>query len=208
MVILGAKGHTKEIIDVFEKNGFNKEIVLFDDVSSNLPTYLFGQYRILKTLDKLKQYFTINPDFVIGVGNIKIRKLLCDKALEQGGHLQSIISKNTIIGNHEVHFEAGLNIMHGVMITNTVRIGKGCLINAYSKIHHDVRIGNFCEIAPNVCITGGVQIGNFSFVGANATILPNVKIGNNVVIGAGAVVTKNIEDNNQVVGIPAKSKLD
>ena len=94
--------------------------------------------------------------------------------------------------------------MSGVKISNSVSIGKGCIIYYNSIIAHDCVIGDFVEISPSVSILGRVEISNHTHIGAGATILPDIKIGKNSIIGAGSVVTKDVPDNVIVVGVPAK----
>lgn len=205
MVILGAKGHAKEVLDLFEKLDLDYTIYFFDNITQNGPGYLFDPiYRIIKSEEALKIIFQKDPNFVLGTGNPDIREKLYHIGLTNGGHSKSIISNYAIIGNHEVTIAEGANIMHNVLISNSVNINKGCLINAGAMIHHDVQIGSFCEIGPKVCIAGNVRIGNGTFIGAGATVIPNIEIGNQVKIGAGAVVTKDIPNNQCVVGVPAR----
>jgi acetyltransferase-like isoleucine patch superfamily enzyme len=98
--------------------------------------------------------------------------------------------------------------MTSAVISNSVHLGEGVLINALASVHHDASIGQYSEICPGVRILGGVSVGEFCQIGANTTILPKVKIGNNVIIGAGAVVLADIPSNSKAVGIPAKLILN
>ncbi len=201
MVILGAKGHAKEVIDVFEKNNFENEIFLFDNISKELSSKLFNKYTIINSISDLKRHFRIDPSFVLGTGGVETRKKLHQIARDLNGELKSIISKYAILGNYEVNIEEGVNIMHNVFISNSVGIGKGTLINTGSYIHHDVEVGEFCEVCPNTKITGNVKIGNSCFIGTGTIIAPNVNIGNDVVIGAGSVILKDIPSLKKVYGV-------
>ncbi|MCJ8166331.1 NeuD/PglB/VioB family sugar acetyltransferase [Pontibacter sp. E15-1] len=205
MVIIGAKGHAKDVLCVLEDNGFSNRLYFYDDVSEDLPSELYGIYTILKTFEDVTEVLKHDPDFIIGVGNPFIRQLMCNKFTTEGGILQSLISRRALIGKHEVTIEPGVNIMANVTISNNVIIGEGTLINAGVLVHHDVRIGKFVEVSPGTVVTGGVTIDDFSIIGSGAILLPKIKIGKNVIIGAGAVVTKSIPNNTRVKGIPATS---
>jgi acetyltransferase-like isoleucine patch superfamily enzyme len=139
----------------------------------------------------------------LALGNPILRKVLADKLIKQGGVLTSVISNSALICKHYGELGEGLNIMHNVMISNSVHIGAGTLINACSSIHHAVTTGNYCEISRHAALLGGCSVGNYTSIGSNATILPNVKVGHNVIVGAGRVVTKGVSDNCLVVGVPA-----
>lgn len=202
MLIIGAGGHAREILDVLEKNNITEEIFLYDDISNDLDDKLFNKYTIVKNIQDLTNLKI--KKFVIGVGNPSLRKILSDKFKSLGWELCSVISKQIIIGNHNVILENGINIMHNVFISNEVFIGEGALINNGVNLHHNVVIGKFCEISPKVCITGNVTVGDHTSIGASTVIIPKIRIGKNCIIGAGSVVNKDIPNNSIAVGVPAK----
>ena len=205
MLIVGAKGFAKELLEVIIRNNSEEEIVFYDDISNDLPELLFNKFRIIRNIEEASNYFqTQNPSFCLGVGNPNIRKYMEEKLSNIGGILKSTISIKADIGNFEIDISDGANILDGAKISNSVKIGKAALIYYNSIITHDCNIGKFVEISPNATILGRATIGDFVHVGASATILPDITIGNNVTIGAGAVVTQSIPDNAIVVGVPAK----
>lgn len=205
MLIIGAKGFAKEVLEVCSQNNELENLCFYDDVNLDTPDFLFGKFPILKNIEQAKKYFQ-NTDnrFTIGIGNPILRKKLYDKFTDIGGEFTSTISTTTTIGSFDNAISTGVNIMQKVVITNSVTIKKGALINQLTSIGHDVVINQFVEICPNVSISGNCTLGENTFIGTGAIILPNVTIGKNVIIGAGSVVTKNIEDNVTAVGIPAK----
>jgi len=205
MLIIGAKGFAKEVLEVCHQNEDNKSIAFYDDVNEDIGDVLYNQFPILHSIEQAKIYFeTVDNQFTVGIGNPVLREKLTSKFSAIGGVLTSTISKFSEIGSFEVTIDEGANILSGVKISNSVSIGKCPLIYYNSLITHDVIIGNFVEISPGVTILGRAVVGNLVHIGAGAIILPNVTIGNNVVIGAGSVVTKNLPDNCVAVGIPAK----
>ncbi len=204
MLIAGAKGHAIEILEVFHQNNELGSIFFFDDVSEDLDHELFGKFPIITTLEEARCYFIERPEFVLGLGNPYLRKMIADKLTLQGGILTSVISKSASLGHYEILLGTGLNLMQNVMISNCVTIGKGSLINSHSSLHHNVKIGDYCEISPNSVLLGGCSLGDFCSVGSNATILPNIQIGNHATIGAGAVVNKDLPEGAVAVGVPAK----
>lgn len=206
MVIIGAKGFAKEVLEVIWQNSTDYNIAFFDDVSNHSKALLFGQFKILRSLNEVKNYFKELDDssFTLGIGNPFLRYSLCKKCEEIEGVLVSTISPFARIGHFDNIIEDGCNIMTGVVITNSIKIGKGTLINLNCTIGHDTNIGEFVEMSPGTHISGNCKVGRFSIFGTNSTLLPKVTIGENVIIGAGAVVTKDVPDNSLVVGIPAK----
>jgi len=206
MIIVGAKGFAKELLQVLYQRNELDNIVFFDDVNLDLPEKLYNRFKILKTDSEVKLYFeNIDNRFALGVGNPMVRKQLYLKFSSLSGQIVTIISPKTDIGAFNTQIGQGVNIMTGSVIENDVTISDGCLVNLNCTIAHDTTIGKFTELSPGVHVSGNCKIGAFCSIGTGAVVLPKIKIGNNVTVGAGSVVTKNIDDNQIVVGIPARS---
>lgn len=205
MLLIGAKGHAKEIIDVLDQCSTLKDVSLFDDISKDLPAKLYGRFKIIRTISGVRAEFKKDRRFILALGCPGIRRKMALRFISLGGILSSVVSPRARIGNFEVHIGAGVNIMTGVMVSNSVTIGEGTLLNANSTVHHDTRIGKYCEISPGANITGRCRIGDFCSIGTGAVILPGVELGDNVVVGAGAVVHRNVKASMVVAGVPAKT---
>ena len=205
MLIIGAKGLAKEVLEIFHQQNELAHLYFYDDITTDVPDKLYGQFPVLRNMDQAIELFKTDNRFTIGIGNPSLRQKLFKQFAEAGGQMVSAISPLAIIGHYGTIIEAGAIIMAGTVITNDVTVGMGCLINPNCTISHDTVIGNFVEISPGVKITGHCSLGECCNIGTNATILPKVKLGNHVTVGAGAVVTKDIKDGATVVGIPAKA---
>lgn len=204
MLILGAGGHAKEVYDII-KNSYSCDLAFYDDVTplEKRDPY-FQKHHILKSPIEMLEWFKNHSNsFVLGVGGIKARIIMQQKALDCGGICTSFIADNAFVSS-DSSFESGVNIMQMAFISNSVQLGNSVLINTRANIHHDVIIGDFSEIAPGAILLGKCRIGKMTFVGAGAIILPGVHIGDNCTIGAGAVVTYTIKDNQTVKGVPAR----
>lgn len=205
MLIVGAKGFAKEVLEVVRQLDELANLVFYDDINEDVQGTLFGKFPILKTTKEVIDYFqTVDNRFTIGIGNSLLRKKMYDKFSALGGTFTSTISPEARIGSYQIEIGAGANILPGVVISNSSIIGKGCIVYYNSIITHDCTVGDFVEIAPSVNILGRSAVGAYSQIGSNATILPDLVIGKNVIIGAGSVVTKDVSDNCIVMGIPAR----
>lgn len=205
MLIIGAKGFAKEVFEIFNDLNQLKSLAFYDDVNPDVSGRLFELFPILKNKQEVKEFFIENgKKFTIGVGNPILRHKLYEKFIKLGGEIVSTISPFARIGSKEVYIGIGSNVLCNSVISNSVSIGKCCIIYYNVTITHDCHIGDFVELSPNVIILGNVHVGSFTQIGANATILPNLKIGNNVTIGAGSIVTKDIPDNCLVYGVPSR----
>ncbi|WP_405569733.1 acetyltransferase [Winogradskyella sp. Asnod2-B02-A] len=208
MIVVGAKGFAKEILQVLsvDMGLLDENIVFFDNVNKDLPFKLYDRFEILKSFEEVKTYLSKSEDksFVLGLGQPAYREKLYQEFITLGAKPVTVYSKNCEIGSFDVTIGKGTSVMSGVIITNSIKIGKGCLLNLNATIGHDCELGDYVEISPNVNISGRCIIGKGSSIGTSAVIIPNIEIGKNVIVGAGTVVIKNIPDNCTVVGVPGK----
>ncbi|WP_374441846.1 acetyltransferase [Epilithonimonas sp.] len=206
MLIIGAKGFAKEVLEIFHQKDETQNLHFYDDVSADIADYLYEKFKILKNEDNARALFENHPEFTLGIGNPQLRSELSEKFQNLGGKLTSSISKFAEIGSFGVEIGKGCNILGGAKISNDAKIGQGTIIYYNSIITHDVVVGDFSEISPGATLLGRCEIGKFVKIGAGAIIFPDVKIGDYSVIASGAVVRNDIPANCMAAGVPAEIK--
>lgn len=209
MLVVGAKGFAKEILEVLYQLNQVDDLVFYDDVNKDIPDNLYQQFPVLKSKEAAANYLKATDSrFTIGIGNPILRKKMAIEFESMRGVFTSTISPLAHIGHFGNTIGKGSNIMTGTIITNDVKLGVGTLINLNCTVGHDTKIGDFVELSPGVHISGNCTIGNYCNIGTNATILPKISVGENVIIGAGSVITKDIPDNCLVMGVPGVIKKE
>jgi sugar O-acyltransferase (sialic acid O-acetyltransferase NeuD family) len=204
MLIAGAKGFAKQLLDVIFQLERQEGLVFYDDYDPAV-TSLFD-FRVLKTQDAASEHFRQNsPEFALGLGNPRVRHQMKLRLEAAGGNCISLISPLARIAQF-TKIGKGTCIMTSAVVENDTILGEGCLINLSALVCHDCRVGNFVEISPGAILTGACSVGDFSFIGSGAVLKPGVKIGHHAVVAAGAVVIENVPDNVMVAGVPAKIK--
>lgn len=191
MILYGASGHAKVIMEILEDCG-DTVSALWDDAEKPDIRGLKVQQPVLAG----------NGDdaVIISVGNNHIRKKIAAKLaglfhFEKAIHPRSIVSKTAIVGE-------GTVIMGGATINADSNIGSHCIINTNAVVDHDCVLEDYVHISPNATLCGNVQVGEGTHIGAGATVIQGISIGRWCTIGAGAVVIRDIPDHVTAVGNP------
>lgn len=209
ILIYGASGHAKMIIDIIHKTK-NHNIIGFIDSYKPINEIISG-YKILGNLDQLPSLIQeLNIEgIVIAVGDNYDRQAAYHKIKKINPQLKfpSIIHPSAIIAT-DVIIEEGTVIMANAIINSSSKVGKLCILNTASSLGHDSVMADFSSLASGVTVAGNVQIGSGSAICLGASIIQNVVIGNNTVIGAASLVLKSIGNLKQAFGSPINTIKD
>ncbi|MCM4157099.1 acetyltransferase [Gramella sp. AN32] len=192
MIVYGASGHGKVIIDILKVLDLKIDQILDD----NPEIKCLQNYTVAQNLDESLKH----SEVVIAIGNNMIRKNIAAKNLKFCAaliHPRAMVSDSANLGK-------GTVVMANSVINACTKVGNHCIINTGSIIEHDVHIADFAHISPGAIITGNVEIGAGTHIGAGASIIPGIKIGKWAIIGAGAVIIDEVPDYAVVVGNPGK----
>ena len=193
MILYGASGHGKVIIEILEACGVKVNYVVDDNPEIN---ELIG-YEVRRNTGKY-------DEAIISIGSAQIRKSLVESLDVQkypvAIHPSAIVSPRAKIGE-------GTVVMHGAILQTCVEVGKHCIINTGASVDHDCKLGDYVHIAPQATLSGAVEVGDGTWIGAGAVIKQCVRIGSNCMIGAGAVVVKDVPDGVTVVGVPVGKRF-
>ena len=190
MIVYGASGHGKVIIEILEALGKCVDFVVDDNPAL---VELLGY--------EVRRNTGIYKEAVVAIGSCQIRKKVVEELQVEKWltviHPTAVISSRADIGEGSV-------VMPNAVVNSCTGIGRHCIINTGATVDHDCRIGNFVHIAPGVHISGGVTVGDGTWIGVGACVKQGVKIGKGCMVGAGAVVVNDIPDGITAMGVPAE----
>lgn len=204
VLILGAGGHAKVLIEALLKSGVTISGITDSDPAL-VGTNLFN-VTVLGGDNIVDNFLQSEILLVNGLGSLSVptkRKGLFDHYRSSGYSFATIIHPSAIIAS-DVIIKEGAQIMAGVVIQPGCLIGSNSIINTCASLDHDCLIGNNVHIAPGVTLSGGVTVGQDSHIGTGATVIQGINIGSYSVVGAGSVVIRDVNDRTSVVGVPAK----
>ncbi|RPJ79543.1 MAG: acetyltransferase [Alphaproteobacteria bacterium] len=198
IVLIGAGGHAKVVLDTVISTKLHEIVALIDDNPGLNGSFLFD----IPIFNQLESCGNIQG-YIVAIGDNYIRKTKFEFYKSKGYspvtgiHKSVIISPYANIGDGTVAF-ANVVVNPGAQIADNVILYTACTVD------HDCMIFDHAYISPGCNISGRVNIGTGAFLGTGAVVLPGVKIGDWSIIGAGAVVTKDIPPHVTAVGVPAR----
>ena len=201
LVVLGAGGHAKVIIDVLEQRA-EMEIVGCTCPQTDLQDML--GHPILGSDEILRDLLASGVEYgfvAIGPNELRLKKIRM--LTDMGFTLANAISSKAIISRH-ARLGFGIAVMPGALVNAGTVIGNGVIINTGAIVDHDCSIGEGAHVCPGAALAGIVRIGDGAVIGTGASIKPNVSVGDWTTVGAGAVVIGNLPAHVTAIGVPAR----
>lgn len=201
VVIVGAGGHAKVILDIIRLNG-DRAVGLLDDNPK-----LWGQRQSgVPILGALDSYSSYTYDYLIlAMGSNALRHKLSTTVF------RAVLDENWLTAVHpsaviasDVKIGCGTVVMAGAIVNSETVVGRHGILNTASSVDHDNIIGDYVHIAPGAHLAGGIRVNEGAFVGIGASVVPNILIDTWSIVGAGAVVIRDVESRQVVIGNPAK----
>jgi len=200
LLIAGAGGHAKVVIDAIRACGDGQSLIVRDDNTALRGTLLSGlPVECPVVVGEMR-----HRPFHVAVGNNRVRQKLTLDLLRIDMHPTNVVhpraccARDTEVGD-------GSFLAAGAIVGPAARLGAGAIINHGAVVDHDCTIGPWVHVGPGAVLGGNVSVDEGVLVGAGAVILPGVRIGAWATVGAGAVVTKDVAPGHCVVGIPART---
>lgn len=199
LVVIGAGGHAKVVLDTLQKLEESFDIAVYDQNPLREGELFLEAFRIRYASDLTM----LNGGFHIAVGDNAVRAKIFKHSVSLGGRYLSVVHPMAVLAASAV-IEEGVFVAAGAIVSTDAIIHKGTIVNHAAIIDHDCIVDSFAHIAPNATLGGGVHVGEYTLIGAGAIVLPGVKVGRSVTVGAGAVVTEDVVDGVTVIGNPAR----
>jgi sugar O-acyltransferase (sialic acid O-acetyltransferase NeuD family) len=203
VVVFGAGGHSKVVLDVLERTKRYAVVGLLDNSVDLHGTTRWG-YKVIGGRD---QFIALQKRgvtrLIVALGDNRERQSMFDEAVKAGFELVSAIHPSAQLGKGVV-IGPGSLLVAGTVVNVDAQIGANVIVNTGATVDHDCRIGAHAHISPGAHLAGNVTVGELTHIGIGAVVLPNLTIGWACIVGAGAVVRESVPDGVVVAGNPAR----
>ncbi len=193
ILVYGAGGHGKSVIDLLRSLGIYRIAGVLDDnpaVSGELmgvPVLGAGD----QLADLHAQGIRLAVNAVGGIGNVQVRIAVFQRLAEAGFTCPAVVHPSAVVERSAV-LAPGMQIFPQSYVGSDVQAGFGTIVNTGAIVSHDCRLAAFVNISPGAILAGGVEVGEGSLVGMGATVNLLVKIGPGARIGNGATVKSDV----------------
>lgn len=202
IVVFGAGGHAKVVIDAVERQGRYVIGFVVDADPARVGSDVLG-YPVFPEADGYAAISRGIQYAIVAIGENAARVRVAGVAVKVGLTLVPIVHPAAIMAR-TAEIGAGALILAGCVVNADTRIGCNAIVNTGAVIEHDCIVGSGVHVAPNATLCGGVKIGDGCLIGAAAVVVAGMSIGAGTVIGAGATVLSDIPAGVKAVGSPCR----
>ena len=203
IIVYGAGGHGKTVIDMIEEQGLYRIVGVLDDHEDGADELL--GYPVIRNGEKIDHIIRQVYGGVVAIAENHTRSRIVSKieAISPEFDFVNIINPVVSISRH-AKLGQGIVIMFGVRIGADATIGGHCVICSNSTIAHDSDIGDYVFVGTQVGCSGSVAIGAHSYVLSGSVIINNTTVGHHTVVGSASNVLNDLPSNVVAYGNPAQ----
>jgi sugar O-acyltransferase (sialic acid O-acetyltransferase NeuD family) len=199
LVIVGAAGHGREVLDVIEACGLDF-VGFVDDGQPDLAVLARRGAVLLGAVDRLECH---DGPVLLGLGDSSTRQGVGESLEGKVIWAEALVHPLASTGS-VVQLGAGTVVTAGARLTTGIAVGCHGYVGPNATVGHDAVLEDYVTVLPGATVSGNVHLGNGVSVGTGANLRQGVTVGDGAVVGAGAVVLEDVAAGTTVVGVSAR----
>ena len=184
--------------------GHAREVLV--QIGENITCFVDEGYEIPNTQTlPLSQFNPEEYEIMVVISNPTDRDNIINRLPLQTKYF-TFIHPTALILSDTVHIGEGSFIGAYSILTTNIEIGKHSILNRSCHIGHDTVAGDFLTMMPGAVLSGNCKLGHKVYLGTNSAVREKLTICNEVVVGLNAGVVSHITKSGTYVGVPAIKK--
>ena len=202
IVLIGAGGHGKVVLDIVQCQGKHRPIG-FLDADARLHGTRIGGVEVLGGLNLLHKLRSKARGAIVAIGDNRVRQQCAAEARSAGFELATAIHPAAVVAGSAT-LGSNVVVAAGAIVCTDATVGDSTIINTGASVDHECFLGEAVHVAPGARLAGRVRVEKGAFIGLGAAVIQCLTIGPRAVVGAGAVVIRDVPPAATVVGCPAR----
>ena len=190
LLIFGAGGHGKVVLEAAELEGKWNQIAFLDDRQDLKCVF---NYNIIGNISKYTQLIDRFEYAFVAMGNNQLRLQWIDRLLDANYKVPTIIHPKASVSKYS-NLEVGTVILAGAVVNISTKIGRGSIININACVDHDCEIGNGVHISAGAIVRSSCKVGDLSNLKATSCVKEGTCLGKNFLLPEG-----RIADGDQII---------
>jgi sugar O-acyltransferase (sialic acid O-acetyltransferase NeuD family) len=200
VLIVGASGHGREVLDVVLACGHDVAGFVDDGQPERGPLDRRG----VALLGGTALVGAHDGEVVLGIGDGAARRRVA-ASLGSARWLPAAVHPLASLGG-DVELADGTVVAAGARLTTHISVGVHGYVGPNATIGHDAVLGGHVTVLPGATVSGSVTLEDGVVIGTGANVRQGVRVGVGAVVGAGAVVLSDVAPGTTVVGVPARPR--
>ena len=173
LLILGAGGHGKVVLDVADSMKCYKAIHFLDD-GKEIGIEVLG-HEVIGKISECHLHSSSYTDAIVALGNNQVRLELTKKLKALGYQIPILVHPTSVVSQY-ANIKEGTVIMPQAVVNADARIGMACIINTGAVVEHDCVVGDGAHIAYRAVLGGGAKVGSKVLVDIGKVVGRNTQI--------------------------------
>ena len=152
----------------------------------------------------ISSFDPITHSMMVAVADPKERAKIINRLPKETKYFTFIHPTVLVMDKDTIKIGEGSFIGAYSILTTNIKLGDHAILNRGNHIGHDSVIGNYFSAMPGSIVSGNVTIGEKVYMGNNSSVREKIHISSDVIIGANSTVVKNIITSGTYVGVPSK----
>jgi sugar O-acyltransferase (sialic acid O-acetyltransferase NeuD family) len=210
LVIIGAGGHAREVLDVVDARNAVAPAYAFEGfvardhgdtaALARRGARLLGDESVLAELGRSGELV-----FNAAIGDPAARARVVE-AVPDSILAATLVHPAAVVDSAVLSADGlggGSMVPAGALVEPGGRLGRHVHLNVNAVVGEGAILGDFATLSPGSVVGRGATVGERALIGAGAVVADGVRIGDDAVVGAGAAVEDDVSPGATVVGRPA-----